>query len=154
MNKLLILIIAVIVIAGAAIYMMQGGLPEVANMPAAENEPSGQANLPIGGLPQEGGGTTASPETPQGVIIRYTDAGYAPRTVTIKAGTKVTFLNESSMPMWPASAMHPTHLLLPELDAKAGVQAAGSYSFVFERAGGWKFHDHLKPMHTGEIVVE
>lgn len=153
MNKL-ILIIAIVVIAGAAVYIMRGGLPEAANTPAADTSPSGPASPPAEGTESQEGAETALPAAAEEVVIRYTDAGYAPRTVTIKAGAKVTFMNESSMPMWPASAVHPTHLILPEFDAKTGIALKGSYSFVFEKPGSWKFHDHLKPTHFGEIVVE
>ena len=29
-----------------------------------------------------------------------------------------------------------------------------SWSFKFDIAGAWKYHDHLSPKHFGEIIVE
>ena len=64
--------------------------------------------------------------------------------------------------MWPASAFHPTHKAYPTtggclgstFDACKGVLPGESWSFKFDIAGSWKYHDHLKPIVFGTIVVE
>ncbi len=100
-------------------------------------------------------------------IITYTDSGYTPNTITIKKGETVTWKNESSVSMWIASAVHPTHkvypstdaaacgtqTLLPMFDACAGVVAGQSWSFQFNYVGTWGFHNHARSSHTGKIVV-
>ncbi len=103
-----------------------------------------------------------TPETSDVNVITYTDTGYSPSSLTIKAGEAVTFKNESSRSMWPASAMHPTHKLYPTtggcigstFDACQGVLPGGSWSFQFDVAGEWKYHDHLDPTKFGTIIVE
>lgn len=111
--------------------------------------------------PQENNPDTAA-EAPSGNVVTYTDAGYSPNPLTIKAGETVTFKNESSRSMWPASAMHPTHREYPTtggclgstFDACMGVQPGNSWSFQFDIAGTWRYHDHLNPSSFGMIVVE
>src|SRR3989344_5700178 len=49
-------------------------------------------------------------------VITYTDSGYTPNLITIKRGETVIWKNESSNPMWTASAMHPTHKVYPGTD--------------------------------------
>ena len=64
--------------------------------------------------------------------------------------------------MWTASAVHPTHRAYPTtggclgstFDACKGVQPGASWSFRFDIAGTWKYHNHLNPNNTGAIVVE
>ena len=53
-----------------------------------------------------------------GNVVKFTDNGLEPSTLTIKSGDTVTFENDSSDDAWPASNVHPTHLLYPGFDAK------------------------------------
>lgn len=95
-------------------------------------------------------------------VITYTNTGYSPSTLTVQVGTTVTFKNESSMAMWAASASHPTHKVYPTtggclgstFDACRGIQPGDSWSFKFDIAGNWKYHDHLKPSFFGTIIVK
>ena len=92
--------------------------------------------------------------TPETNAVIYTDQGYSPATLTVKAGTSVIFKNQSTGQMWTASAVHPTHTILPEFDPKTGTPPQASYSFTFLKAGTWKYHNHLKPNHGGTVIVE
>ena len=87
-------------------------------------------------------------------FVTVTDSGYSPNTLTIKAGTTVTFKNESGIAIWPASDPHPIHTDYPEFDARRPYEQGASYSFTFERKGQWKYHDHLSPNRRGLIIVE
>ncbi len=88
------------------------------------------------------------------VLVTYTDTGFVPATLTINAGETVTFMNESGSDMWVASAIHPTHEILPEFDQMKGTPKGTSYSFTFTKAGDWKFHDHFNPSARGTITVK
>lgn len=102
-----------------------------------------------------------TPKAEEKVII-YTDAGYSPSSLQIKAGDTVVFKNESSQSMWPASAMHPAHKDYPTtggclgstFDACQGIQPGESWSFKLDIAGDWKYHDHLSPKNFGTIIVQ
>ncbi len=87
------------------------------------------------------------------VSINMTATGFEPSTVTVKKGTKVTFVNKDTKPHWPASAPHPTHTDLPSFDALKGIVAGASYSYTFDKVGTWKFHDHLLSTKFGSVVV-
>ncbi|MEK9182927.1 MAG: hypothetical protein AAB849_00245 [Patescibacteria group bacterium] len=72
------------------------------------------------------------------------------------------FKNQSARSMWPASGFHPTHTVYPTtggclgstFDACKGVLPGESWSFQFDIAGSWKYHNHLNPADFGMIVVE
>lgn len=87
------------------------------------------------------------------IVVTYTDTGFAPVTVTVKAGTTVTFVNESTGSMWVASAVHPTHQLLPGFDQKASVVSDGTYEYAFTKVGTWKYHNHMNPSQEATVVV-
>ncbi len=103
---------------------------------------------------EKGGEAMMDGETTTKHVIKYTDVGFSPAAIEINSGETVTFVNESGMNMWVASAVHPTHELLPEFDQKAGAAKGGMYSFTFSQAGVWKFHDHLNPSAKGSITVK
>lgn len=129
MNKTFIIIaIIIIVIVGALFYGMQ--------------------NTTLAPLGEKGEGTT------QTAFVRATDNGYEPESISVKAGTKITFTNESTELVWTASDVHPTHQLLPGFDALKGVPNGESYSYVFTKEGTWSYHNHLNPGHGGEVIVE
>ena len=98
-------------------------------------------------------------------VIHMTDAGFEPASIRIVAGTKVIFENSGSIPRWPASNIHPTHTVYPGsniekcgteegmFDACRGVERGESWSFVFDKPGAWRYHDHLESSAGGVIEV-
>lgn len=151
MNKIIVLIIAAVVSIGGYWWWGRGEKAALA--------PPGEVELDSAKI---------TPETMETRMISYTDNGYAPAALTIKTGETVTFSNKSAKFMWPASAMHPTHRVYggtelsehcpdPEnddFDACTSILPDGSWSFTFNKAGEWKYHDHLSPTFFGAITVE
>lgn len=95
----------------------------------------------------------AANNTANEVTISVDETGFQPATVTITAGTTVTFVNNGQASHWPASDNHPTHDILPEFDAGKGLATGETYSHTFTKAGVWSMHDHLVPKNTGTITV-
>jgi plastocyanin len=102
------------------------------------------------------------------VEIVFTDNGFEPNAITVKKGDAAVFLNQSSKPVWPASAFHPTHTAYPGssiekcgtdkqdkiFDACGEIAPGESWSFVFNEIGAWKYHDHLDVSNFGSVTVE
>ena len=86
-------------------------------------------------------------------IVVYTDDGFTPSRLEIEAGQTVVFVNESGGQMWPASNIHPTHEILPALDALKPLEPSESWSFTFDEPGFWRYHNHMSPSSGGLIVV-
>jgi plastocyanin len=93
-------------------------------------------------------------EKTEPVVIKMTASGFLPVTVTVLAGTEVQFVNSDVKGHWPASAIHPTHLVLPEFDARKSILPGETYSYTFTKKGEWLMHDHIFPARTGKIIVE
>jgi len=127
MKQILILIIAVVVVGGGAWWYFGQSSSEQGVAPAPTSEE---------------------------VIVRVTDSGYEPGSLTVGVGTTVTFVNESSRPVQTASAVHPTHQVLPEFDALRGFAPGESYSFTFQSPGTWRYHNHFRAQQTGVVTVE
>lgn len=170
MNKTtgtIVTIVAAIIVLVGGFYLWQG-MNQAAAPSAPAPAPSAQVPAPAPSQPvAEPDGTTTGSE-PKTVIVTFTDSGYAPASVTIKAGDTVTFRNESDSAMWTASGAHPSHALYSgttlsehcpdaaqtSFDACGSTQPGGSWSFTFQKTGTWKYHNHVGPSDFGTIVVE
>lgn len=97
--------------------------------------------------------TVTSNDTKENTVV-YSNSGFSPGSITVKAGTTVVFKNEGGAALWVASGPHPLHTNYSQFDAKKGYLAGESYSFTFDKAGTYKYHNHLAPAHTGTVVVE
>ena len=104
-----------------------------------------------------------NPATSGEVTVTFDGTSFSPNTVTVPVGGTVRFRSTGAQ-MWVASGMHPTHdsyhgtTRAQHCPDTAGVAfdqcATGStYAFTFQKAGTWKYHDHLNPSAYGEVVV-
>lgn len=92
--------------------------------------------------------------TPVNHEVLYTSLGFSPATLEIKVGDSVTFKNESGKGMWVASNPHPVHSEHSEFDAEISVANGNSWTFTFEKAGSYAYHNHLNSSQGGKIIVE
>ncbi len=88
------------------------------------------------------------------LVVAYRDGAFAPKRLEVPVGVPVQFVNESSTPFWPASNIHPTHAIYPEFDAKTPIQPGQSWAFIFNKAGFWRYHNHLTPEQSGLVVAQ
>jgi len=79
---------------------------------------------------------------------------FSPATLTVKKGTKVTWTNSGSAKVWIASDPHPVHNAYPGFDSGTDLSAGESYSFTFDKAGSWSYHNHFNPSVKGTVIVE
>lgn len=94
-------------------------------------------------------------KTPQQeVTMQMTDDGFLPQNIEIPLNSKVNFANVGKNAHWPASNIHPSHLIYPEFDPKKGIPSGQTWSFVFDKAGIWRYHDHLYPEVGGTIRID
>jgi len=94
--------------------------------------------------PSTGGGGGATNTT----TITITSSGVSPRDITVALGSRVTFVNNDSIPHDMDSNPHPEHTDCPALSV--GFIAAGSSStgqnLTTARVCG--YHDHNQPSNT------
>lgn len=100
--------------------------------------------------------TTSNPVFPTerpSQTITITDAGFSPKSITVKSGVVVTFMNTSKNTISVNSNDHPTHMKYPALNLGT-VDSGKSLQAVFDVNGTYQYHNHLKAEQTGEIVVK
>jgi plastocyanin len=85
--------------------------------------------------------------------VEMTANGFVPSQLQVLAGDSLAFENSDQSDHWPASDVHPTHQLYPDLDAQRPIAPGESWTFALFRPGVWGFHDHLNPQFTAQVVV-
>jgi len=116
------------------------------------------------------GGAVAPAPAQTSALVTYTDAGFSPKTLSVKVGETVRFVNNSTHAMWVASDNHPTHTEYDgtntmqhcssgaatggTFDECKGVDPNTVYSFTFTKAGTFEYHNHMRASDTGSITVK
>lgn len=140
-----LVIIVIILVAWWYMNRGQGVVETIGDTPAPETTPTV--------TPVPSPSPSSSPAT-SAMTVSMTDTGFSPATITVPAGTTVTFVNNGQAAHRPASNPHPTHTDLPGFDATRALQTGESYSFTFTKVGTWGYHDHPNPSTKGQVVVQ
>lgn len=86
-------------------------------------------------------------------VVTLTQDGFSSSTLTVKAGTKVTWINKSGGQATVNSNPHPIHTSYPPLNL-GNFSEGGTPSLVFDKPGTYQYHNHLNPSQTGTIIVQ
>ncbi|HUQ30265.1 MAG TPA: hypothetical protein VM103_01970 [Candidatus Paceibacterota bacterium] len=100
------------------------------------------------------------------IVVKYTEHGFDPQTITVAVGTTVAWVDTSGRPMWVGSDPHPTHTDLPGFDQLRVINRANFlfvrtayahgndvYEYTFTKVGAWKYHNHINPSDRGTVIV-
>ncbi len=153
MNKSLYLIIAILALGILAALISFGKKQAPTPLATTNNDiTTATSDLPS----PEVSATVEADSSPAATTttVTYTNTGFSPATITIKAGETVQFVNNSSSQMWVASDPHPSHTGLTGFDAKKGYKQGETYSFTFTKAGTFGYHNHLSDSNDGTIIVQ
>lgn len=156
-NNAIIAIVIVIILAigGYFLFAHKASAPTTTQTAATTNAISTAATTTAAG--------------PTSTLVTYTDSGFSPKTFTVKLGTTVRFVNNSSHGMWVAVGNHPTHTLYDGTTETShcsnGIDTTGTfdeckavgpstvYSFTFQKTGTFPFHNHVQTSDTGTVTV-
>ncbi|MCC6934250.1 MAG: hypothetical protein IT406_00940 [Candidatus Yanofskybacteria bacterium] len=102
--------------------------------------------------------STATPAySPKSYIIRITQDGPTPKSLTVHTGDSVSIINATDALYWPASDPHPSHTNCPGFDAKRGLQRGDGYTLTFSEKRTCGYHNHVDPANAsqrGTIIVQ
>lgn len=148
MNKKVIiaLVILVIVVAGATFWMLRNPTTDGNSVTPTNTTPNSTSDESSNA---DSGTTTTGMEA----TITYSDSGYSPSSITVKAGDKVIIKNISSRNMQFDSDPHPAHTTNPELNIGT-VPPGQEMSFIVDTKGTFGYHNHLNASQKGTIIVE
>lgn len=87
--------------------------------------------------------------------VTITSTGFSAATIRVQKGTTVQWVNEDGSPHRVVSDPHPTHEGLEGLDSEEPLAKGDTYSYTFETAGTFTYHDELNPLNfLGTVIVD
>lgn len=161
-----------VVVATGIVFSYQDSIPTLESSDApSENMEETEAmedteTSELAEEPMESGSSMEDVAMDENAVVEMSSSGFSPKELTISKGDTVTFLSVDSSGRWPASAFHPTHTAYPGssilkcgtesdiFDSCGPVAEGEDFTFTFDEAGSWNYHDHKNPSTTGTIVVE
>lgn len=96
---------------------------------------------------------STSPAAQGGQTVSYTDSGFSPKSITVKAGAAVTFMNNSNAQIELDSDPHPQHTSFSAFNAHM-LPPGKSFSFTFTTPMTLRYHNHLNASNTGTVIVQ
>lgn len=142
-NTIIAVIVALVLIVGGYIFIK-----------GQTNQKSSNNTSAVQNTQRAAQPTTGSEQNKNTTTVEYNGQGFNPKSITVKSGATVTWVNKDTDQLWVASNPHPTHTDYPGFDALKGIPTGETYSFTFTKVGKWGYHNHLEPDKTGEVVVE
>lgn len=85
--------------------------------------------------------------------VQITDSAFVPETIKIKQGQSVTWVNNGSNLHQVAADPYPSHSKLPSLFSEESLDQNESYTFTFDKAGTYTYHDPLNPTSLKATVI-
>lgn len=150
LKNIIIFAIIALIIAGIGLFFFSP--KRTATPSTTTTTTTDQTGNPQGGQPVQGQGSAPTTQT-NDQTITLTSTGFTPTTLTVKTGTKVTWVNKSGSMGDVDSDPHPIHTSYPAMNF--GTFSDGStVSLVFNTAGTYHYHNHLNPSQTGTIIVQ
>jgi plastocyanin len=86
--------------------------------------------------------------------VVYTDAGYTPDSITIKAGDMISFENNSKNELMVTFGEHDDHDTAPDKKTHPSVKPGETTMVTFPEAGTFNYHNHHDDEQEGSVVVE
>lgn len=86
-------------------------------------------------------------------VITLTKDGFSPSALTVKAGTKVAWINKSGSQAAVNSNPHPIHTSYSPLNL-GSFSDGSSLSLTFDKPGTYGYHNHLNPNQSGAVIVQ
>lgn len=126
-NRTILIVIFTIVIVGG-IYLLSKGYSTPTQQSAQTTQPTSQVSQPI-----------VSSDT-----VTIKDFIFSPNSLTVKKGTKVTWINEDSV----------VHDVKADTFKSDSLNKGDKYKFTFNEKGTFDYICGIHPSMTGKIVVE
>jgi len=85
--------------------------------------------------------------------VSIESTGFIPQTISVKAGTQVTWTNNDQVAHQVAADPYPKDDSIPDFDSTEVLQPNDTTSFSFDSPGTYHLHDELNPQTFNATVV-
>lgn len=93
---------------------------------------------------------TPTQEITQEIVL--SEQGFKPETVSVKKGTRVIWINNSTAQASINSDDHPSHTKFPVLNL-GEFEPGSNLQLILDKPGTYSYHNHLNPEMTGTVII-
>lgn len=86
-------------------------------------------------------------------VVRITDKGFEPATLTVSKDTKIVWTNTGKKPHQIASNPYPQNTDLPDLKSEI-LNSDQTYSYQATTGGSFDYHDQQSPTTNGTLIIK
>lgn len=86
-------------------------------------------------------------------VVKITDQGYLPSSLTIERGEKILFQNKSKKTYWPRVEFQPLPKKNVRHESPRALSPGQTWLYKFDLIGTWYYHDKLNPKINGVAHV-
>lgn len=145
MKKTIIVIIIVLVVGFGIYYFMSNN--GSSGTPYTSTSVTPTTQLPTTTTPPASVPNTPAASIPSTINVSIKNFSFNPPSITIKAGTKVAWINDDTV-------SHTVTSDSGNLFDSGALSPGQSFSFTFPDAGSISYHCAIHPMMKGSIIVE
>ena len=147
-NAILIVVtVLIVLVAGWWLLQAQKGTSTLPPLPVTESITETPTSAPAES-------TEAGMKQAEKNSVTISSDGFNPKSVTIKAGEEVTWMNDDTKAHTVNSEPHPTHTIYAPFNTVGRLSPGEQKSLAFPDAGTYGYHDHLNPSLTGTVIVQ
>jgi plastocyanin len=142
---LIIVVLVVLILLGGGLYVLTKNRSAATSSTSSSSSSSTEPMQMPNHSSNNSSSSNSAPQATDKVTIQ--NFAFSPASITVKAGTTVTWTNSDSV----------AHTVT-ETDGKTGpasgdVNPGSSYSFTFKDTGTYQYHCSIHPSMTGTVVV-
>jgi len=115
------------------------------------NKPSTTSNAPSRSSAAQG---PASPAKIAPALVSITKTGFVPATITVQRGQAVTWTNNDTAQHQPISDTAQATGSDPYISANKALNTNDTYTYFFNKAGSYSYHDKTNPVLQGVVIVK
>jgi plastocyanin len=96
-----------------------------------------------------------APSSVPPALVSVTKTGFTPANVKVVVGQAVNWTNNDSSNHFVINNTNkPIDPNAPDPNSQGAISPGNSYSYVFNKAGTYEYHDTVNPNFTGTIIVQ
>lgn len=146
MKNVVIGIGIVVILAAIGLFLSNKPASNPSQSPAIQTSPFTTESSPSAEA-------TSPTQVKESNLVTLTADGFSPKTLTIKAGDKVSWINKSGTAATVDSSSHPTHTDYTPLNLGSFTDGE-TLSLTFDKAGTYKYHNHFNARQFGSIIAQ
>jgi plastocyanin len=142
-------ILAVVVVIVIALMMSRNSTSSMDDVTVKD----GDVNSGVGVVDGNTDTSALEKDAKGNVIVKYTETGFVPASITLAKGSSVTFRNDAGTALQISPADQTNQPYASFNQEKSSLKKGGTYSYTFTTVGSYTYYNENAKTDTGVITI-